>query len=218
MYFSLVTVSSLGYGDYQPIGLSRILVAIEVLGGLFFIAYFVSKILSVKQEEMLAYVKSSKIMDAINDRITAIRETKEYLSDYRRIIREEKETNLVQFKMQKGNPFYDAKRVIDSLLGYLCHLREIDELSTIKKSIYRVSLQLEELIAIINKVKNILDNDNIDWKTPRTIQLLEEIGQSSKMIANIISEETKYEDSRYKGAVIYEDLIKKHVEKLTNNV
>jgi hypothetical protein len=34
IYFSVVTISSLGYGDLRPIGLSRILSSLEVLAGL----------------------------------------------------------------------------------------------------------------------------------------------------------------------------------------
>ena len=46
IYFSIVTVSSLGYGDFHPVGFSKILVSVEVLFGLVFIGMMIAKITS----------------------------------------------------------------------------------------------------------------------------------------------------------------------------
>ena len=46
IYFSVVTISSLGYGDIYPLGLSRILVIIEVVIGLFLIGMIIAKLTS----------------------------------------------------------------------------------------------------------------------------------------------------------------------------
>lgn len=53
LYFSVITVSSLGYGDYKPIGMSRIFAGIEVLFGLVFIALLVCQLAS-KSVHLLA--------------------------------------------------------------------------------------------------------------------------------------------------------------------
>lgn len=41
LYFSVVTFSTLGYGDFRPIGKIRVLASIEALLGIFFIALFI---------------------------------------------------------------------------------------------------------------------------------------------------------------------------------
>lgn len=46
LYFSVVTISSLGYGDMQPLGISRILACAEVLLGLALMGIVVAKITS----------------------------------------------------------------------------------------------------------------------------------------------------------------------------
>ncbi|WP_277403142.1 potassium channel family protein [Achromobacter insuavis] len=46
LYFSVVTISSLGYGDYRPVGYGRILATAEVVLGLVLIALIVSKLAS----------------------------------------------------------------------------------------------------------------------------------------------------------------------------
>ncbi len=46
LYFSVVTISSLGYGDYRPVGYGRLVAAAEVVIGLVLIALIVSKLAS----------------------------------------------------------------------------------------------------------------------------------------------------------------------------
>lgn len=53
IYFSIVTLSSLGYGDIRPVGPARLLVGLEVMVGLAFFGLLVAKISSVKQDYIL---------------------------------------------------------------------------------------------------------------------------------------------------------------------
>ena len=46
IYFSIVTISSLGYGDMHPMGISRVLACIEVLFGLVMIGVMIAKVTS----------------------------------------------------------------------------------------------------------------------------------------------------------------------------
>jgi Ion channel len=46
IYFSVVTISSLGYGDMHPLGFSRILACVEVLFGLAFMGIVIAKLTS----------------------------------------------------------------------------------------------------------------------------------------------------------------------------
>ena len=54
LYFSVVSISSLGYGDYRPIGYGRVVAAVEVILGLVLIALIVSKLAS---DRTSAYVR-----------------------------------------------------------------------------------------------------------------------------------------------------------------
>jgi hypothetical protein len=49
LYFSVVTFSSLGYGDFRPVGLSRILASLEVFSGLSVLGLAIAKLSSVRQ-------------------------------------------------------------------------------------------------------------------------------------------------------------------------
>lgn len=58
IYFSIVTISSLGYGDMRPQGLSKVASCLEVLIGLGFLGLIVSKIASWKQDYQLRRIYS----------------------------------------------------------------------------------------------------------------------------------------------------------------
>ena len=46
IYFSIVTISSLGYGDMHPMGISKVLICVEVLFGLAMIGTMIAKVTS----------------------------------------------------------------------------------------------------------------------------------------------------------------------------
>jgi hypothetical protein len=59
LYFSVVTISSLGYGDFRPVGVGRIIATLEVIYGLIVIALFVAKIVSERQAALIRLIYSS---------------------------------------------------------------------------------------------------------------------------------------------------------------
>jgi hypothetical protein len=59
LYFSVVTISSLGYGDYRPVGTARILAGTEVLFGLLILSLFISKVASDRQSALIKLLYSS---------------------------------------------------------------------------------------------------------------------------------------------------------------
>lgn len=53
IYFSVVTMTSLGYGDISPTGFGRVVASFEVLSGVMLVAVFVGKIASERQSTLL---------------------------------------------------------------------------------------------------------------------------------------------------------------------
>lgn len=80
LYFSIVTISSLGYGDIRPIGWARVLVGAEVLIGLAFLGLLVAKISSVKQD----YILRRMYTEAVDSKLDKyVRELEEQRNLYR---------------------------------------------------------------------------------------------------------------------------------------
>ena len=59
-YFSIVTISSLGYGDLHPVGWGRIIASCEVLLGLVLIALLVSRLASQRQALQIQALHASE--------------------------------------------------------------------------------------------------------------------------------------------------------------
>ena len=59
IYFSIVTISSLGYGDMHPMGISKILACIEVLFGLVMIGIMIAKVTSQRLSYHVERIYSS---------------------------------------------------------------------------------------------------------------------------------------------------------------
>lgn len=59
LYFSVVSISSLGYGDFRPVGYGRVVAAVEVIFGLILIALIVSKLASDRTSTYVRLLYSS---------------------------------------------------------------------------------------------------------------------------------------------------------------
>lgn len=59
LYFSVITFTTLGYGDLTPIGWGRLVAALEVMSGLALTAAFIGKIASERQSALLLLIYTS---------------------------------------------------------------------------------------------------------------------------------------------------------------
>ena len=67
LYFSIVTFTSLGYGDLSPIGYGRLIAAFVVVLGLLFIALLVGKFASERQQTILLLLHTSDCQRRISN-------------------------------------------------------------------------------------------------------------------------------------------------------
>lgn len=79
-YFSVVTISSLGYGDFRPVGFGRVIAIIEVIYGLIVVALTVSKVASERTSVLVRLVYTSDIERRIR---MYIEENEKKNSDFR---------------------------------------------------------------------------------------------------------------------------------------
>jgi hypothetical protein len=77
LYFSIVTISSLGYGDIRPEGPTRLLVSLEVIMGLAFFGLLVAKISSVKQDYILRKMYAELVDDKLAKYAAELAEARE---------------------------------------------------------------------------------------------------------------------------------------------
>ena len=81
VYFSVVTFTSLGYGDLSPIGIGRFVAIIVVILGLIFIALLVGKFASERQQTILLLLHTSDCQRRISNFSLEIKEINELLKN-----------------------------------------------------------------------------------------------------------------------------------------
>lgn len=79
-YFSVVTVSSLGYGDFRPVGLGRIVAIVEVIYGLVLLALIVSKLASDRTSTLVRLIYASDTQRRLYDFIESTEERNQQLA------------------------------------------------------------------------------------------------------------------------------------------
>ncbi|MFJ4345454.1 potassium channel family protein [Pseudomonas sp. NPDC089401] len=86
LYFSVVSITTLGYGDFTPVGLSRLFASLEAIFGILFMGYSISQILSLRQSALVEYSVNYSVHEAYNQCIEYIVDAKESIGDKRREI------------------------------------------------------------------------------------------------------------------------------------
>ncbi len=74
LYFSIVTIATVGYGDLSPIGIGRLIASVEILFGMVFISLFVGKAASERQSTLLLLTYTSEQQRRLKEFASGIQE------------------------------------------------------------------------------------------------------------------------------------------------
>lgn len=215
LYFSVVSITTLGYGDFVPVGFTRLFAAFEAVFGIVFIGYSIAQVLSVRQASLVEYSVSYSIHQTYNDCIELITDAKESIGDRRRDIQNNKLPEDMLFIYNRSNPFYPALKALQVTNGYSAHLVDIGKMDDLIKHVERAAHHVEELAGFTRKYLNLLKHNNeIKWKSDRTIKILLALCDQIDIFVENFTEKTKYANNPYKGGGMY----RKIVESITNEI
>lgn len=128
VYFSIVTITTLGYGDLIPYGLSRWLAMVEAVVGVFVVGALVSKALSQKQERLL--LETNEL--AFRERLGRILTNIQYLLvEFQGICPDEnvEEHDLMKAQRRMANAVWTLAHVLQSVSETIQHQRQVDALT-----------------------------------------------------------------------------------------
>jgi len=202
-YFSIVTFSSLGYGDIVPVGYGRIIAMLEVILGLLFIGTLVSKLVSMRQELLLSRLYHLEY-------ISHFRSIRGEFNSQRRVI---ENTSLKLFydpddkeHLSEVNSTFKGRssifrQIISSLSGLLSFLeaeKEREEPVMKKLNVYHftrvlssLQLNLLSLDTALDRFRQIKYND---WKTKTVKNDIDEIAKLSGQVMSVIAQEQKSDE------------------------
>jgi len=216
-YFSIVTVSTLGYGDINPVGFSKILICFEVLFGLLFVGYSLSQVLSARQEYLIGYLTTDRILQTYSECLASIADAKESIGDRRRLL-QLMPPDPNDFILNRANPFYSALRAIEVLNGYTAHVEEIGQAKALSSQVERAAHHVEELASFVRKYLNILIAKKAVWETNRTKKTLNELCNAIEEFSNSYTVHTRYAVQEYKGGGDYGSIVRSIISQIRTKI
>ncbi|WP_368646693.1 potassium channel family protein [Castellaniella ginsengisoli] len=206
-YFSVVTITTLGYGDVTPLGFAKLIASGEAIFGLIYVGYAISQVVSFKQEALISYLANDRIIQTYDLCLSDIADAKEMIADRRRAIQAKHPVNKEEYFYFRMNPFYAAFKAMRVLIGYTTHIEHIAKAGEMSERIERAAHHVEEVAGFTRKLVNIIISEKIDWKTDRTVMLLTELCETIETFAIRFTKHTKYAKLPYKGGGLYIDVI-----------
>lgn len=175
LYYSVVTITTLGYGDFTPLGHSRLLSSVEALIGLLFVGFAISQVVSVKQDASIEYILKSQIIQNYTGLLNDIRDARAAIKDAHSINLLRDKAVITNGNLIFSNPLYSSVISLQKLNGYTKHIEEIEMIEEIEDYLNRAATYIEELSSMIKKYINYVNDTNKNWKTKETQKLLKEI-------------------------------------------
>jgi len=208
VYFSVVSITTLGYGDFTPIGISRLVASLEAIFGILFIGYSISQVLSLRQSTLVEYSVSYSIHETYNKCIEYIIDAKESIGDKRREIQNGIVPGEISFIYNRSNPFYSSMKALQITNGYSSHLVDIGKIDELVKHVERAAHHVEELAGFSRKYLNLLKSKKIDWEQDRTFLILLSLCDQIDYFVDQFIKRTSYASEPYKGGGMYSDIVK----------
>lgn len=170
LYFSVITFSTLGYGDISPSGFGKLLAVLEVLSGMFLFAIFIGKISSERQSTKLTLIYSSISHRRILDFVQEVREMKDNLDEFYTL---HDNKNLL-YETGRAYDLVSIIRkylVLQSLEG---ELAEYGNDSTLRR-LYQAIYELQKTLGIIRRTVGVQEKSKIECT--RTIDATKEVAK-----------------------------------------
>jgi hypothetical protein len=173
IYFSVVTISSLGYGDYRPIGWSRVLASAEVLAGLFLLTLLIGKLASERQAQIIKLLYTS-------DHERRLQIFAQDLARYSRVLsRADKEYDdevLVRVALR-------GRKLVVGLRSYVVFQTNVGILTYGNRGVFRKVFKRLDTLSQVT-----LAAARRPGRKPRTRRLLNGLLASSGQVADAVSE------------------------------
>jgi hypothetical protein len=164
VHFSVVTIATLGYGDFRPQSYGRLVADIEVVLGIVLMGVFISRLVSRQQDRMMKRLVRGQLNAEIQD-------FREQLGALLKLWRG---TPPVLAKDQRSAGLYMARGLAPSIARYWRHESEVLEFNDVvpvraSGRLLGEMIELVELVAVSAQGKARADLHRDDFKAIRSV-------------------------------------------------
>lgn len=174
IYFSFVTATTAGYGDVTPLGLTRVVSIIEIICGLVLFGVIVSKLISVKQEQILSELYEISFEERVNRLRSALFL---FRSDINKVIVLIDLNKITKIRVGEINTYFaffetTTEDIVKILVEskHKKYSRKVDDLRA-ELIVNSVNLSLKRAVELFN----IMATKKINWRNKDNIKNLENI-------------------------------------------
>lgn len=195
VYYSFVTLTSTGYGDIVPLGLSKIVTVVEIFCGLIVFGFLITKLVSTRQEKIIEQLYDVSFKEKVDKMRSMLYFYKTNIS---RVVDRVKITSLVRRS--------DIIKLESSINGLNNSIGDVKNflVAENKKSIVKVddstlSLLFNSLNSSVSKITEILklfNDKKCNWKKKSTVKELSDFINCVKELKGIYEKEQLKEDLR----------------------
>jgi hypothetical protein len=192
LYYSIITFTTLGYGDFYPVGLSKVLSAIEVVLGVAFFGMLVSKLTAAKSDYILHRLYSSEVQRRLLEFDTGINQFTESLKSGFQSNKLNEEFVRTQLILPGNDNFYEKLLSLligmRKYIGYEVYYGEIFR-DISRRSLYRVLNSSRNQLNLLNNLSKKHDLSLNDGNKKRLERIVKSYFHSALIIKQYWSDD-----------------------------
>ena len=200
MHFSVVTIATLGYGDYRPLSYGRLVAALEVVAGIVLMGVLIARLVSRQQERLTKRLVGGQLNGEIQDfreMIAAL------LTEYKQRFEQSAAAGAGAIISDNDALLNKTAGLAKSLARYWRHEARQPDLANVVP-VRAAGRMFGEVIAILECVANLVAS-----KTPKSIgeenrSHVRNITESSLVIADVLEKTIEDTGIKHSAEKIYE--------------
>ena len=152
-----------------------------------------------KQASDMKLITDTQVFQTFDLCLDSLREVKEELLDKNRLLKKNGKIDIVLFELYRENPFYQSKRFLNRLINYALYTTKLNQRIELEDRYTRTAYHVEELAGVVTSFIRKMDQEKMNWKTPKSLSLIEDICNLVIRFKNDILPHSSYTSQPYKG-------------------
>lgn len=205
VYFSAVTISTLGYGDYRPVSFSRTTAGFESIIGIVLMGIFVSRLVSRQQDRLTKRLLTGQLNLEIQNFRDMLLPLLESFLQLRAL--SSNDINSEKYRIELSTLLDKTAGLMQSMARYWRHEAQLPDLTLIIP-ISASGRMLGEVISIIECLSIIVDSETVTTIREEDRKSIRNITESALLMADVLNSHIGSKGIRHSIETLYPLIVK----------